>query len=98
MVMFYAKVYYLCSVTKKETMSPKFLVENGLIFKVFSREEERMHVHIERDGNKAKVWLEPTVELAENKGFRQHEINKIIKKVEENADNFRTKWNKYFNR
>ena len=40
-------------------MSPKFLTENGLVYKIFSREEERKHVHVEQQEKKAKIWLEP---------------------------------------
>lgn len=55
-----------------------------------------MHIHI-IDGNKnAKVWLEPQIELAEKKGFKEFEINKILKIVEENECDFREKWEKHF--
>ncbi len=77
-------------------MSPKFLSESGFVFKVFSREEVRKHIHIEKDNNKAKVWLEPKIELAKNKGFKKHDINKILKIVKENASNFKEQWNRYF--
>jgi hypothetical protein len=30
-------------------MSPKFLDENGYVFKIYSREETRMHIHIIQD-------------------------------------------------
>lgn len=77
-------------------MSPKFLTAGSLVFKIYSREESRMHIHI-IDGNKnAKVWLEPQIELAENKGFKEFEINRILKIVEENECDFTEKWKQYF--
>ena len=54
-----------------------------------------MHVHVMKDGCEAKVWLEPEVEMAENEGFAQHDINQIIKIVEQNADDFRDKYQRH---
>ena len=47
-------------------MSPVFGRESGYVFKIFSNEELRMHIHVFRDDLEAKFWLEPEVELAEN--------------------------------
>ncbi|MGC4128617.1 MAG: DUF4160 domain-containing protein [Bergeyella sp.] len=76
-------------------MSPKFLDENGYVFKIYSREEPRMHVHIIQGKNNAKCWLEPEIEIAENKGFRNHQINEILKIVKENEQDFKEKWRKH---
>ncbi len=40
-------------------MSPKFKEENGFVFKIYSNEEERKHVHVIKAENEAKFWLEP---------------------------------------
>ena len=50
-------------------MSPIFRRERGYAFRIFSNEEERMHIHVMRDDCEAKVWIEPTIELADNEGF-----------------------------
>ena len=50
-------------------MSPKFRKEEGFVFKIYSNEEERMHVHVVKAENEAKFWLEPAIELTENFGF-----------------------------
>lgn len=39
--------------------------------------------------------MEPEVELAENDGFANHEVNQIIKIVEQNADDFRVKYQRH---
>ena len=44
--------------------------------------DEPAHVHVERDGDVAKFWLEP-VRLARSGGFRATEINRISKLVEQ---------------
>ena len=70
-------------------MSPKFRKEEGFVFKIYSNEEERMHVHVVKAENEAKFWLEPTIELAENFGFNSKEIKKITKMVEAYGNEFK---------
>ena len=70
-------------------MSPKFRKEEGFVFKIYSNEEERMHIHVVKAENEAKFWLEPTIELAENFGFNSKEIKKITKIVETYGNEFK---------
>lgn len=66
-------------------MSPKFKEINGFVFKIYSNEEKRMHIHVVKAENEAKYWLEPNIELAENFGFNTKElsfIEKILKDYE----------------
>jgi hypothetical protein len=58
--------------------------------------DEPPHIHIERDNNKAKFWLEP-VRLQNSGGFSRTEINRIQKTVEENREDLLRSWNEYFN-
>ena len=51
-------------------MSPVFRRDSEYTFKIYSNEEERMHIHVLYDGHEAKYWLEPQVELAKNTGIR----------------------------
>lgn len=73
-------------------MSPKFKQENGFTFKIYSNEEERMHIHVTRADNEAKFWLEPNVELACNYGVNEKEINKIIDIITKYGDEFKQKF------
>ena len=50
-------------------MSPVFRRDSEYTFKIYSNEEERMHIHVLCDGHEAKYWLEPQVELAKNTGI-----------------------------
>ena len=45
-----------------------------------------MHIHVIKEDKEAKIWLEPTVEVAYKGDFSQHEINQIQQIVEEDAD------------
>jgi hypothetical protein len=58
--------------------------------------DEPPHIHVERDNNKAKFWLEP-VRLQNSGGFSRTEINRIQKTVEENQEDLLRSWNEYFN-
>jgi hypothetical protein len=52
-------------------MSPTILREGGFRFYFFSREERRMHVHVQCAEGEAKYWLEPAIELAQNYGLNE---------------------------
>ena len=70
-------------------MSSVFKRENEYTFKIYSNEEERMHIHVLYGSNEAKYWLEPEVELAKNTGIPEHKLNEIRKIVERYADEFK---------
>lgn len=73
-------------------MSPTFLKEKGYSFKIYSNEEERMHIHVIKDKIEAKFWLEPNIEVAYKGDFSQHEINKIQSIVELYAEYFKKQY------
>jgi len=56
---------------------------------------EPPHVHVERDRNIAKFWLDP-VRLARSGGFTRSEIRKLHKLVEENEQEILKSWYDYF--
>ena len=58
--------------------------------------DEPPHVHVERDKDLAKFWLDP-VRLQNSGGFSRTELNRIQKLVEENAVDLLRSWNEYFN-
>lgn len=76
-------------------MSPTFHKEDGYSFKIFSNEEERIHIHVIRAEHEAKFWLEPVIELCENYGFTSKEIKKIIQIVEQHGDEFKLKFTEH---
>jgi hypothetical protein len=56
---------------------------------------EPLHVHVERDDNTAKFWLDP-VRLQRSRGFSSKELNRIQGVIEENQEYLRRSWNEYF--
>ena len=75
-------------------MSPKILTHGALIFWFHSYDalhENCASVHVGRgtqdDFNDAKVWLEPTVEIARSgRSLRKHELNQAIRVIKDNKD------------
>ncbi len=57
---------------------------------------EPPHIHVKRDRQIAKFWLEP-VALAKNRGFKDHELNQIIRLVEDNREKIIEAWHDHFN-
>jgi hypothetical protein len=58
--------------------------------------DEPPHVHVERDYDKAKFWLDP-VRLQTSGGFGRTEINRIQRLVEDNREDLLRSWHEYFN-
>ena len=57
---------------------------------------EPPHIHVERDKNTAKFWLDP-VRLQNSGGFGRTELNRIQRLVEDNGEDLLRSWNDYFN-
>jgi hypothetical protein len=57
--------------------------------------EEPRHVHVERESNLSKFWLDP-VRLAESGGFGRAEIRRLETLVREHATELRRAWDEYF--
>lgn len=55
-----------------------------------------MHVHVHGESGEAKFWLEPKIELAQNYGLPQHEVNAALRLIEEKQDVIRRAWHDHF--
>lgn len=84
-------------------MSPKVLQEGNLFFWFHSydaRFEERASVHVGKgaqdDFNDAKIWLEPTIEVAKpGRSFKQHELRQALKVIEYHQAYLLEAWHGY---
>ena len=56
---------------------------------------EPPHVHVERDADKAKFWLEP-VRHENSVGFRTAELNKLFTLIAERREDLLNAWHEYF--
>jgi hypothetical protein len=62
----------------------------------FSLEETRMHVHVQHQSGEAKVWLEPSIEVAEVYGLSSRQIGAALRLIREHDNEIRTAWKKHF--
>ena len=72
---------------------------DGIKFFFFSNEgfpREPVHVHVRKDSNLAKFWLQPVVRLAGSYGFSSRELNKIAIIVENRSSEIEEAWNEHF--
>jgi hypothetical protein len=77
---------------------PTVLRISGFRFFFYSLEgSEPPHIHVEHGDSIAKFWLDP-VSLAESRGFRIHELNRVRLLVIEHRVRFLEAWNAHFRR
>lgn len=55
-------------------MAPTIFREGSFRFFFFSREEARMHVHVDHPDGEAKFWLSPELSLATSTGLSPKQI------------------------
>jgi hypoxanthine phosphoribosyltransferase len=77
-------------------MSPTVFRHKNYRFFFFSKEEERMHVHVSSQEGEAKFWIEPIVALAYHYNFTEKQLNEIQKIVEEKKNEIKKEWKKHF--
>jgi hypothetical protein len=56
---------------------------------------EPPHIHVERDRNRAKFWLDP-VRLHGSGGFHRPELRRIERLVADNAESLLRGWHEFF--
>lgn len=77
-------------------MSPTVFRESGYRFFFFSREENRMHVHVVSGDGEAKFWLEPDIELASNYHYSKKQLKVVEKLIEGHKDELICAWEEHF--
>lgn len=77
-------------------MSPTVYRYKGFRFFFFSREEERVHVHVTGPDGEAKFWLEPIVALAQSTGLTPRKLRELQKVIEEHLHEIKAAWKKHF--
>ena len=79
-------------------MSPTIFREAGFRFYFFSREEPRMHIHVQNQHGEAKFWLTPHLELAKSTGLSQHEITEAFSLITEHLNDIHNARRQHFPR
>lgn len=79
-----------------EVMSPTVFRIGNFRFYFFSREEEKMHVHVVSPDGEAKFWMEPIISLANYTGFNQRQLRRLQQLVEEHRSEIAKAWKEHF--
>ena len=75
---------------------PTVLHDGPYSFVFFSSDRgEPPHIHVKRDRQLAKYWLDP-IELAKNRGFSEPELNDIEVLVAKHQPELWKAWNEHF--
>ncbi len=77
-------------------MSPTVFREQNYRFFFFSREEERMHIHVVSPEGEAKFWIEPEIELVKSIGLNKKQINLLLNLIKEKQNEIRNSWKEHF--
>ncbi len=72
-----------------------FRAQGFRVYFYSSEAREPPHVHVDRGGASAQVWLEP-VALASNAGFPARELGDVVSLVRANRQMFLEAWNGFF--
>jgi hypothetical protein len=75
---------------------PTVLYDGPYSFIFFSSDRgEPPHIHVQRERSVAKFWLAP-VALVTNRGFRAHEMRRIMRLVVQHQTTRLEAWHDYF--
>ena len=76
-------------------MSPTIFREGSYRFHFFSKEENRIHIHVISPDGEAKFWIEPIISLENYSGFSTKQLNGLQKIIERNKNEIVKKWKKH---
>jgi hypothetical protein len=77
-------------------MSPTIFREGSFRFFFFSREEPRMHVHVNHPDGEAKFWLSPELALATSTGLSAQQIKEAQRLVIVHTEEITHAWHIHF--
>lgn len=77
-------------------MSPTVFREGPFRFFFFSREEERLHIHVQSADGEAKFWVEPAIELARSHGLSDQDLRRVRELIEQREQEIRDAWASHF--
>lgn len=77
-------------------MAPTIVRDGQFRLFFFSREEPRMHVHVEHPAGEAKFWLTPSVHLARNVGLSGSQLKQAQAVVEDHLQEVKDAWARHF--
>lgn len=89
-------MYILVKRQWEAVLSPTIFYERGYRFYFFSREEDRIHIHVISGDGEAKFWLNPRIEVSKSWGYSEKQLNTIKKIIEAHYDDISRAWREIF--
>ena len=83
---------------RRRGMSPTVFRDGPFRFFFFSREEERLHIHVQSADGEAKFWIEPEIELARNYQLSPQDLSRVLELIVEHEQEIRDAWHRHFGR
>ena len=80
----------------RQAINDEDYLEFGYRYCFHANDHSPIHVHVIKDGHKAKYIIFP-VEMVSNDGFKKQELKLIESIIEENVEIIAAHWNMYFN-
>lgn len=77
-------------------MSPTVFREGPFRFFFFSREEQRIHIHVTSPDGEAKFWIEPQIEMTRSHGLSDRDLVQIEAMVKNHEQEIRDAWARHF--
>ena len=77
-------------------MAPTVVRDGQFRLFFFSREENRIHIHVAHPDGEAKFWLTPDVHLAVNVGLSPVQLRQAQAVVEAHILEINDAWNRHF--
>ena len=75
---------------------PTLLIIFGLRFYFYSNDHEPMHIHVQSADGVAKFEILDQVVVGSNSGLKNKDLKLAESIIEENLENFRNGWHKFF--
>jgi hypothetical protein len=63
-----------------------------------SREEERLHIHVQSADGEAKFWIEPEIALARKYELSDQDLSRALQLVVDHEQEIRDAWHRHFSR
>jgi len=76
---------------------PTLLIIFGLRFYFYSNDHEPMHIHVQSVDGEAKFEIRDQIIMISNDGLKTKDLKLAESIIEENLENFKQGWNKFFN-
>ena len=77
-------------------MAPTVVRDGQFRLFFFSREEARIHVHVEHPDGEAKFWLTPQVIMATSTGLTVRQLSEAKSVVTAHIEEIRNAWHHHF--